>query len=118
MSALVWLVWGRRLERKARRMKRRGPPRDSQYRAWIRTLPCAVCGSRWSIEAAHTGSDGGMSQKASDHSCMPLCKDCHTAGRFAYHRIGREEFERRFGVNLGLLVRALNVAWRGREPRL
>ena len=115
LRTLVWLVLGRNLERKPRRMERRGPSRDSRYRAWIRTLPCATCGSRWQIEAAHTGSEGGMSQKASDYSCVPLCRKCHTAGSSAYHRIGKHEFERKWGVDFVDLVRALNIAWTVKE---
>lgn len=54
------------------------PPRNARYRAWIRSLPCASCGIEPAGEAAHTGSDGGMSQKSSDYSCVPLCSQCHT----------------------------------------
>src|ERR1039458_5850827 len=112
IRTLVWLVLGRNAERKPRRTEsRRGPSRDSAYRAWIRTLSCSCCGSRWQIEAAHTGSEGGMSQKASDFSCVPLCRDCHTAGREAYHRIGKLAFERKWGIDFFDLVRALNIAW-------
>ena len=111
LRTLVWLVLGRNLEPKPRRVPRRGPSRDSGYRTWIRTLPCAACGSRWQIEAAHTGCDGGMSQKASDYSCVPLCRNCHTAGREAYHRIGKLAFERKWGIDFFDLVRALNIAW-------
>jgi hypothetical protein len=110
LRTLVWLVLGKNLEQKPRRVERRGPPRDLRYRAWIRTLPCVACGSRWEIEAAHTGSDGGMAQKASDYSCVPLCRICHTSGRNAYHRVGKEEFERRSGIDFARLVRALNIA--------
>jgi hypothetical protein len=49
-----------------------------------RVLPCGVEGRS---EAAHTGSDGGMSMKASDRSCVPLCADCHTQRADSYHRI-------------------------------
>jgi hypothetical protein len=112
VRTLFWLIWGRNPERKKpRRCERHGPTRDRRYLDWIRTLPCAACGSRYRIEAAHTGSDGGMSQKPSDHSCVPLCGDCHTAGRSAYHRIGKQEFERRNCLNLAALVRLLNRAW-------
>ena len=111
LRTLVWLVLGRNLEPKPRRVPRRGPSRDSGYRTWIRTLPCAACGSRWQIEAAHTGCDGGMSQKASDYSCVPLCRSCHTAGREAYHRIGKLAFERKWGIDCFDLVRELNIAW-------
>ena len=60
-------------------------------------------------EAAHTGIHGGMSMKASDYSCVPLCSDCHTRGPLAYHRIGKRAFERvhvlRFASIAGLLCR-------------
>ncbi len=110
LAWLVWHVWGRKPDRKLRK-PRRGPARDWKYRAWIRSLPCAACGCCQRIEAAHTGSDGGMSQKASDYSCVPLCADCHTAAPLAYHRIGRREFEHRHGLKFRSLVRQLNRAW-------
>jgi hypothetical protein len=116
LQALVLLLWKASREEKARRkMLRRGPSRDPRYMAWIRTLPCAVCGSKWRVEAAHTGSDGGMAQKASDYSCVPLCRYCHTGRPGAYHRIGKGEFARAHGVNLGELVKALNLRWEDRE---
>jgi hypothetical protein len=77
----------------------RSPARNHKYRAWIRTLPCACCGLEPAGEAAHTGSDGGMRQKASDYSCIPLCSDCHRFAAHAYHRIGRAAFETRFNLN-------------------
>jgi hypothetical protein len=117
LRTLVWLVLGRNAEWKPRSVERRGPPRDLQYREWIRTLPCATCGSHWQIEAAHTGFEGGMSQKASDYSCVPLCKNCHTAGRKAYHRIGKQEFERKYGIDFADLVRALNLVWNINDSR-
>ncbi len=98
-----------------RRAGRRGPARDSRYKAWIRTLPCAKCGSRHQVEAAHTGSDGGMRQKASDYSCVPLCYDDHQGAPDSYHRIdgGREGFERANGLSFLELVERLNAAYRG-----
>ena len=63
-------------------------------------MPCIGCGVEGRIEAAHTGSDGGMSQKASDYSCVPLCADCHTQAPAAYHRIGKRPSS--CGTGLGL----------------
>ena len=63
------------------------------------------------IEAAHTGSDHGTAQKASDYSTIPLCQDCHTLAADSYHRLGREAFERAHGLDLAELVRLLNRAW-------
>jgi hypothetical protein len=59
-----------------------------------------------------TGTDGGMSQKASDCSCVPLCSDCHTRGPLAYHRIGKRAFERSQGLCLAPLVARLQWDWR------
>jgi hypothetical protein len=99
--------------RKPPKKERRGPTRDSRYRAWIRTLPCAACGRTWGVEAAHTGSDGGMSMKASDYSCIPLCGECHTMRPDSYHRIhgGRVAFEQQHGIDFTMLVMRLNRAW-------
>lgn len=128
LRAVVWLLWKPILERKHQRQKvrhqerkiRRGPPRDPAYRAWIRTLPCTICGSLWKVEAAHTGCDGGMSMKPSDYSCIPLCRNCHTAAKGAYHRVGKFAFERNYDIDLQALVKSLNVGWaaqqRGGEP--
>lgn len=93
---------------------RRGPERNAAYLAWIRTLPCTACKREGRSEAAHTGTDGGMSQKASDYSCIPLCADCHTLGQDSYHRIGKVAFERRYRVKLSRLVARLNAEWRER----
>jgi hypothetical protein len=96
------------------RQKRKGPARDSQYLAWIRTLPC-VCGcERRPCDAAHTGTDGGMSMKASDYSCVPLCADCHTQAPGAYHRIGKRAFEEQHGFSFAWIVERLNAEWRTR----
>jgi hypothetical protein len=95
---------------------RRGPERNPAYLAWVRTLPCTGCRREGRSEAAHTGTDCGMSQKASDLTCIPLCADCHTQRADSYHRIagGRRGFERRYRLNLVRLVARLNAEWRER----
>jgi len=94
-----------------RRSSGRGPARSWKYRAWIRSLPCAVCGTTRHVEAAHTGSDGGTAQKASDYSCVPLCQNHHTLDPDSYHVLGRDEFAKRHGLDLHDLVRRLNHDW-------
>ena len=59
-SYFAWAIHGRKPQRRATSPTRKGPPRDEEYRAWIRTLPCVGCGREGRSEAAHTGSDGGM----------------------------------------------------------
>ena len=72
---------------------------------------CSACGIEGLSEAAHTGSDGGMSMKASDYSCVPLCSACHTQAPGAYHRVGKRAFEQRKGISFAGTVAALNREW-------
>jgi len=113
-SYLAWAIHGRKPQRRAPSATRRGPPRDEAYLAWIRAMPCITCGIAGRSQAAHTGTDGGMSQKASDYSCVPLCADCHTQAPGAYHRIGKRAFEERQGLVFGRVVERLNAEWRAR----
>lgn len=107
---LMYAVHGKKAPRRAprRRTGLRGPVRDRKYLSWIRTLPCAACGTTHQIEAAHTGSDGGMRQKASDTSCVPLCHDCHQAAPVSYHRDRAG-----LGVDFPALVDRLNDVYAG-----
>ncbi len=89
---------------------RRGPPRSARYLAWIRTKPCLICGAK--SEAAHTGLDGGMAQKSSDFSALPICSRHHNWGHAgSFHELGRARFERRYGINLAAEVARLNNDW-------
>jgi len=111
-SYLAYAVHGRKPTRRAQTAQpRKGPPRDEAYKAWIRTLPCLGCNAEGRSEAAHTGSDGGMSMKASDYSCVPLCANCHTVSAAAYHRIGKAAFEERHQLEFAVEVRQLNAKW-------
>jgi hypothetical protein len=84
------------------------PPRNPKYLAWIRTLPCVVCGSRRGIEAAHTGPHG-MGQKAPDTSAIPLCSTHHRTGKDSYHRLGPRNFAELHDLDIPALVRRLNL---------
>ena len=111
-----WLfeqVHGRKPPRSERRHSTgKGPARNWRYLAWIRTLPCAVCGleGKGLVEAAHTGTDGGMRLKASDYSCIPLCFDHHQGNPDAYHA-GVRTFERIHRIDCRRLVDRLNHDW-------
>jgi len=107
---LHYAVHGTPAPRGPRRDPRRGPARNWKYIAWIRTLHCAACGST-PAEAAHTGNDGGKSQKASDYTCVPLCHDCH-----AEYDNGQESkalFEEAAGIDMEALVRRFSALWFG-----
>ena len=84
------------------------PPRNPKYLAWIRTLPCVVCGSPRGIEAAHTGPHG-MEQKAPDTSAIPLCSTHHRTGKDSYHRLGPRNFAELHNLDIPALVRRLNL---------
>ena len=86
------------------------PDRDRAYKSWIRTLPCSIpdC-TRYKVEAAHTGSDGGAKLKASDRSCVPLCRIHHQE----YHGLngGKLAVERRYLIDFRAIVARLNTAY-------
>jgi hypothetical protein len=62
------------------------------------------------VEAAHTGPHG-ISQKASDYTCIPLCHEHHRTGNDALDKIGRETFQLRFQINISDLAADLNLLW-------
>lgn len=107
---LMQEIRGVSLRKPPKRENGRGPARDREYLAWIRTLPCCACGAPPPSEAAHSGNDGGMSLKASDHSAIPLCAACHRTGQCAYHR-GVRTFERHFSLSCARVVRGLRREW-------
>jgi hypothetical protein len=113
-SYLAWAIHGRKPQRRAASSTRKGAPRDPVYLAWVREMPCLACGTGGRSEAAHTGSDGGMSMKASDYSVVPLCADCHRYSPDSYHRAGKGAFERRHGLCLVRVVAQLNREWQSR----
>ena len=84
------------------------PVRDPRYLSWIRSLPCAACGSVFNIDAAHTGLRG-LGQKADDRSCIPLCRRHHDRRQpYSIHKLGLAKFSQRFNINIPLLVARLS----------
>ena len=59
--------------------------KDARRLAFIRSLPCCVCGDNTSTEPAHIRAAGlgygkahtGMAQKPDDKWTVPLCGRCH-----------------------------------------
>jgi hypothetical protein len=78
--------------------------RRGQHLAFVRQLPCVVCGQAAPSEAAHvrSGSDAGAGMKPSDRYSLPLCTECHAL----QHRFGELRF---WSV---LRIDPLNVAFR------
>ena len=86
------------------------PVRDPEYLRFIRGQPCCVCGRTWGIEAAHTGPRG-LGQKASDHSCIPLCWKHHRTGRDSYHTLGRVTFSEAHSLDIAAAISMLNLVY-------
>ena len=95
--------------RKSKYARRR---RDRDYLAWIRSLPCLICGSRRS-EAAHLGARA-FGQKCSDRETGPLCAWDHRLGPRAQHALGRM-FWQHHGIDPARLIRELNDAYQARN---
>lgn len=98
---------------RARREKENfGPARSEHYKAWIRTLPCCVCGMRAPSEHSHHGARG-MGQKTDDYRSVPLCRydheSWHKHGHFARPGMDTRRASEEFvaATALTLLVRAL-----------
>ena len=68
------------------------PVRDRQYRMFIKSLPCCGCGNSCWVDPAHTGPHG-HGTKASDLTCIPLCRSCHDA-----HDQSPHTFRQRHGL--------------------
>jgi len=84
------------------------PVRNPGYLRWIRTLPCSVCRTTRSVEAAHTGPHG-LSQKSSDLSAIPLCARHHRTGDDSYHRLGPRRFAEVHHLHIGAMVARLSA---------
>ena len=89
------------------------PVRNPDYLRFIRRQPCCVCGKSWGVEASHTGPHG-LGQKAPDESCIPLCRNHHTAGRDSYHTLGRIRFSEVHNLDIPAIILDLIAAERGR----
>jgi hypothetical protein len=84
------------------------PGRNPRYLQWIRTLPCSVCRTTRSVEAAHTGPHG-LSQKSSDLWAIPLCVRHHRAGNDSYHKLGPRKFAEVHHLNIPAIVTRLSA---------
>ena len=84
------------------------PTRNPKYLAWIRSLPCLVCGKMSGVEAAHTGPHG-MSQKSPDTSTIPLCARHHRTGCKSYHKLGPRAFEQYHQLDIRTVVERLHA---------
>lgn len=78
------------------------PPRDPKFLSFLRQQPCACCGTRGRVEAAHTGKHG-LGSKASDYQAIPLCERCHRTDKLSYHALGERIWSEARAVDLDRL---------------
>ncbi len=88
------------------------PVRDPGYLRFIRSFACLVCRPlRYFVDACHTGPHG-VSQKACDLTCIPLCRKHHQE----YDRNPRQ-FEKAHRLNVATRVAGFNAEYRRRERK-
>lgn len=81
---------------------RRRRPREKRgsHLAFIRGLPCLICGARNRVDAAHIRAacpqfgkrHSGTGEKPSDQWTVPLCATHHTEGEDAQHKSNELEW--------------------------
>jgi hypothetical protein len=81
--------------------------KDPDFRAWINTLECTICGAKAPLECAHVrfGMGGGLNRKPDDPGrVVPLCVNCHRLGQNAQHgKRGEQVWWQRAGIDPLLL---------------
>ena len=96
---------------------RRPRQRSGLHLKWIRTLPCAVCGKKGEIHAAHLRAASprhgklktGIGQKPDDAWVTPLCLAHHLLDEAAQHQDQELLFWQQHGIDPFVLALAL---WR------
>ena len=69
-------------------------PRSEEYRRFVRRYGCAVC--ERPADAHHAFGEKGTGSKASDFTCVPLCREHHAK----WHQLGPGRFEEKFDIQL------------------
>lgn len=96
--------------------KRRSPRRRAEaHLAFIRTLPCVVCGKCGETEAAHVRYGDrmagkrptGMQEKPDDRFTVPLCAQHHRLQSDAQHNSNERQWWARIGIDPLILALAL-----------
>lgn len=75
-------------------------------------FPMGLNAQRFATEAAHVG-DRGLSQKAPDSTAIPLCKQHHTEGKDAAHKL-QKKFWAHHGLDRDALVKELQARYQER----
>ena len=91
-------------------MLKQKPTRSKKYLAFVRTLPCVVCGNP-ETQPHHVVGHGrsAMGTKCSDYETFPLCANHHT-GAHGIHTFGYAEWESVYGCQLAHVERTAKAA--------
>lgn len=89
------------------RRRRRYARNFSDKADWIREQPCDVCGRRPSDPHHHPTVGAGGTKR----DLMPLCRDHHTLGPDAYHRLGAVTFAKRHDLDLAARTALWERRW-------
>lgn len=82
------------------------PPYTSlEYKAFVATLPCCICGIDNDTVVAHHSTTKGAG--GGDDTCIPLDHFHHNA----FHQKGRKTFAKFYSVNIDELVKQTQEAW-------
>lgn len=100
------------------RKARGGRRQEQNHLAFIRQLPCCVCGKRTGVEAAHLRLASpvhgkgvtGMATKPSDCWVTPLCAEHHRTDVDSQHAGSEVEFWDRHGIDPFMLALSLHAA--------
>lgn len=90
------------------------PYRNSQYRIFVASHRCSVCGGNYGVVPHHHQEEGQgiMGGKVGDDRCVPLCFYCHNK----YHSVGRSSFKRMYPWwNPERIINAMQREWRNKN---
>jgi hypothetical protein len=74
---------------------------ERQHHAMVAELPCLVCQS-WPVDVHHVvGYADRMGRAPKRHDrVVPLCRNCHTDGPQAVHKISHKVFCKKYEIDL------------------
>lgn len=95
--------------------RRRPREMHTKHLAFIRSLPCCVCGAHKQVESAHVRMASaihgkrasGMGEKPDDTWVVPLCAHHHRTAPDAQHAVGEVAFWSAHGIDPLALALAL-----------
>ena len=65
--------------------------KDDRFLESIRSLPCLACGRENETQAHHIRTRKNLGPDDA-FNILPLCGDCHTMGKNAWHKVGSLTF--------------------------